>query len=247
MLADDAVRIADAWWARDFACAPSDLRPLATRVQAHAGELAGTTGIWILVVGPCPLVSMPATRLPELAERASGWTASTVGDPTQLAEQVGTAPSQIIGPAFIGYATRDSLRSESALSARPLTERDAPTVARLRARCGVEEWEHGGSDFEKVPTFGSFDAQGELASIAGYETWNGTIAHISIVSSPAHRGQGHGVAPVARAAEHALAAGLLPQYRTLKSNQPSMRLARRLGFESYGFSTYVRLESVTGP
>jgi hypothetical protein len=48
---------------------------------------------------------------------------------------------------------------------------------------------------------------------------------------------------VAHAAEHALGAGLVPQYRTLQSNTPAMAVAKRLGFVEYGFSVYVRLQS----
>ena len=43
------------------------------------------------------------------------------------------------------------------------------------------------------------------------------------------------------AAQHALSAGLVPQYRTLKANAPSMKIAQRIGFSEYGFSVYVRL------
>ena len=49
-------------------------------------------------------------------------------------------------------------------------------------------------------------------------------------------------AAVARAARHAVAAGHMPQYRTLRANLPSMRIAERLGFQAYGFSSYVRLK-----
>ena len=242
MLADAILRIADSWWARDFARDPGDLRPTNTLVQAHAGELSGNAGIWILVVGPYPLVSMPAAMLPGLGERALRWTRSTVEDPARLAEQLTPmSVAEIIGPAYIGYAGRDSLRAPPASSARPLNEGDAAAVATLRRQCTGEEWEHGGSDLAKVHTFGSFDVDGGLAALAGYEVWLDTIAHISIVSVPTRRGRGHGAAAVALAAEHALRAGLLPQYRTLKANGPSVRLAEKLGFQEYGFSTYVKL------
>lgn len=36
---------------------------------------------------------------------------------------------------------------------------------------------------------------------------------------------------------------LLPQYRTLRANSPSMKIAQRLGFDEYGFSVYVRLST----
>jgi len=96
---------------------------------------------------------------------------------------------------------------------------------------------------------GSFDASGELVAIAGYKEWRGgegAIAHIAIVTAGDCRHRGHGTAAVALAAEHALNQGLLPQYRTLKSNAPSMHLAENLGFEEYGFSVYVRLGAQRG-
>jgi GNAT superfamily N-acetyltransferase len=243
-LEDDVRRIADSWWARDFACQSRELRPRSTRVQAHTGELAGNDGIWILVAGGCPLISLPAEILPALHERASGWTVSTVEHPARLAEALApTSAVEIIGPAYIGYARADSLKRQAAGSARLLHQGDRRAVAELRAHCGAQEWEHGGSDFDKVPTFGAFDASGGLASLAGYERWLDSIAHISVVTRDDRRGQGHGAAAVALAAEHSSSEGLLPQYRTLKSNRPSMRLAQRLGFEQYGLSVYVKLKA----
>jgi GNAT superfamily N-acetyltransferase len=238
---EDVRRIADAWWARDFACAPGELRPRTTRVQAHAGELAGNAGIWILVAGASPLVSMPPELLPELHERAMRWTVATIEDPAQLAASIAPRGGiEIIGPAYIGYATTQSLEHLGSGSARELHGADESAVAALRAQCSAEEWEHGGSEFEKVPTFGAFDAGGTLAALAGYERWRDSIAHISIVTRRDRRGQGHGAAAVALAAEHASSKGLLPQYRTLKANRPSMQIAEKLGFEPYGCSVYVK-------
>jgi hypothetical protein len=241
MLADSTVRIADAWWARDFACSPDELRPAATHVQVHAGELAGDDGIWILAVGTWPLVSLPPAVFPRLRERAQRWSRQTIATCGALEEALWPfRASRTVGPAFIGYASRESLRKDVRRRARQLVETDGETVAALRTRCDAEAWEHGGSEFGRVPTFGAFDEEGELAALAGYERW-GQIAHISIVSAPHGRSQGHGAAAVLAATENALEAGLVPQYRTLKANGPSMRVAERLGFEEYGLSMYVNL------
>ena len=94
-----------------------------------------------------------------------------------------------------------------------------------------------------MPLFGVFDTSRELTALASYEAWNRRIAHISIVTHPRHRGRGSGRAAVALAAQHALAAGLVPQYRTLRANTASMAIANRLGFVEYGFSVYVRMQS----
>jgi GNAT superfamily N-acetyltransferase len=128
-----------------------------------------------------------------------------------------------------------------AVRGRALVPGDAASVARLRDGCTTEEWDHGGSDPETAPAFGCFDAQGDLLALAGYKTWGEEIAHLSIFSARDHRGRGFGRAAVAWAARHALDAGLLPPYRTLVANGPSMGIATRLGFERYGFSVFVRL------
>jgi GNAT superfamily N-acetyltransferase len=205
--------------------------------------LAGNPGIWILVAGGAPLISLPADTLDTLGDHAQAWSAADVADVVALhGHLTALCPrtvDRIIGPAFIGYGSADSLDLRDARGARPLAAPEE--VGRLRAACQPEEWDHGGSDPEHEPTFGVFDDANELLALSGYKVWNAAIAHISIVTHPLFRGRGNGRAAVALAAQHAVAAGLLPQYRTLQRNAPSMNIARRLGFIEYGFSVYVRL------
>jgi hypothetical protein len=121
------------------------------------------------------------------------------------------AEANIIGPAFIGYATEDSLTSDAAKTARQLDEGDRGAVAKLRTPCSTEEWNQGGSDFDKVPTFGAFDVGGGFATIASFERWQDKIVHISIVTTRERRGRVSAVA-VALAAAHALNTGF---YRSI--------------------------------
>lgn len=243
MLDAATIEIADRWWARDFACHPGELRPTSTRVQEHAGAMVGSTGIWILAVGPQPLVSMPKEALDTLEERACNWTRTLVADTSALSVELRPLPiERIVGPACIGYGTSKTLDLSIGLRAHRLTQADYPGVARLQAMCSGEAWEHGGSDPHAVPTFGCVNKHGDVLALAGYKVWGGAIAHISIVSAPREQGRGHATAAVACAAQHALSAGLVPQYRTLASNVPSMAVAKKLGFKPYGFSVFVRLK-----
>lgn len=199
-------------------------------------------GIWILVAGASPLVSIPPTAMALLASRASRWSAEVVANESALLEELRPLDVvRITGPAFIGYGTAQTLDLSREAEARAVTSADRVAVESLRAACSHEDWAHGGSEHEKVPTFGCFDVNSELCSLAGYKIWDATIAHLAVVSAPGQRGHGFATAAVAAAARHALSASLIPQYRTLLSNAPSMRIAARLGFESYGFSVYVRL------
>ena len=240
-----ATTIADEWWARDFACSRSELRPTRARVQQHTGTLTGDPGIWILVAGGAPLISLPSDTAEAFAERARGWSAADVADAAFLQRELTSVGprtvDRIIGPAFIGYGSAGSLDLRDAHLARPISSQ--AELLRLQAACEAEEWDHGGSEPEHGRTFGVVNQAGEVLALSGYEVWNDSIAHISIVTHPLYRGLGHGRAAVALAAQHALAAGLIPQYRTLRQNAPSMNIARRLGFFEYGFSLYVRLQA----
>jgi GNAT superfamily N-acetyltransferase len=243
MLDERTREVADRWWARDFACDPSELRPEATRVQEHAGTLVGSPRIWILAVGPWPLVSLPKEAMAPLAVRARRWSNALVADHAALSAEIRPlAIEKIVGPAFIGYGTSETLDVSLGAAARALARADDAGVARLRAVCCDEEWEHGGSDPHEVPTFGCVSESGDVLAMAGYRVWGGTIAHLSIVGAPSARGRGFATAAVACAAERAHSAGLVPQYRTLAANVPSMALARKLGFQPYGFSVSVRLQ-----
>ena len=237
-------RVAAEWWAGDFAVAAGELRPAVTRVQEHAGRLLGNPGIWILMAGGAPLVSLPPDAMAGLADEARGWSVAVVSDPVVLRQRLeGRCPRAIraiVGPAYLGYGSAETLRLADARRARPI-EGEGEALARLRAACSSEEWAHGGSDDGVGVRWGVFGDEGELRALAGYKVWNDAIAHLYVVTHPGHRGQGAGRAAVSAAAEHALQAGWVPQYRTLRANAPSMSVARRLGFVEYGFSVYVRL------
>jgi predicted GNAT family acetyltransferase len=92
----------------------------------------------------------------------------------------------------------------------------------------------------ECPASGVF-AGGDLVALAGYEVLGSTIAHISVITHPAFRGRGFGRSTVSHLARVALAAGLVPQYRTLESNRASIRVAESLGFVHYASSVAVRL------
>ncbi len=242
MLDEDVIEVADRWWAGDFDCPPDALRPATTHVQAHAGRMSDATGIWILVAGGAPLVSLPSAAMELLADRARGWSGEVVASPEALTELLRPLQvERIVGPAFIGYGTAATLDLAAAPGARALRPEDHAAVSKLRDACSAEEWDHGGSDAAATPTFGCFHESGDLLALAGYKTWGETIAHIAIVTARHARGQGCATNAVSAAARHALDAGLLPQYRTLAANASSIAVAQKLGFQQYGFSVYVRL------
>ena len=236
--------IADGYWASDLGCARADLRPPSTRVIPHAEALADYHGVVMLLIGGAPVVSLPRHLYPTLRASAAQWSAADILSRGFLRHELGEVVEQIIGPAFIGYADSGTFRPLVPNAAHLLAASDAEPVAALQAACAAVEWTHGGSELGQHPAAGVYINE-RLVALAGYEVWSGGIAQISVITHPRHRGQGYAGAVVSILTETALAQGLVPQYRTLESNTPSMQVARKLGFVRYGVSMAVRLRQST--
>jgi RimJ/RimL family protein N-acetyltransferase len=73
---------------------------------------------------------------------------------------------------------------------------------------------------------------GQVVAAAGYTTWPGRVAHLSVLTDPAHRGQGLAAQAGSAAAADALSAGLLAQWRARVP--ASIAVAARLGFVTCG-------------
>jgi GNAT superfamily N-acetyltransferase len=226
-------RKADAYWARELGCGYDDFFTQPLLLKAHGQSLNDYNGIFALFKGERAIVSFPPGSIEQLASSLPQVTLS----PELLASHFEETGHRVIGPAFIGYA---SAIPEDGGEARTLDTADRAAVEALRASCSEMEWDHGGSELVEQPCSGSFE-RGDLAALAGFEIWDDAIAHICVVANPRFRGRGHARRAVAHVASKAIAEGLLPQYRTLESNLPSMKIAASLGFERYASSVAVRL------
>lgn len=201
-------------------------------VRPHGERLADYHGVFALFKDSKAVISHPPDRVDVLRTCLP----ETLFSPDRFAASF---PGKVvIGPAYIGYAEEMDVGAGSA--ARPLDASHRAAAGVLREACSENEWDHGGSEVGEVVASGVF-IDDQMVAVAGYEVWDGVIAHISVVSHPVHRGRGHARAVVADVARRALEVGLVPQYRTLDVNAPSIRIAESLGFVRYATSVAVRL------
>ena len=192
--------------------------------------------------GAAPVVSLPVEMLERFGAAAAEAAVGLVDDGRWQAV-FGARTDAVVGPALVAYADAGTFRRPSTdADVRLLGEVDRPALDGLRGAVSAEEWDHGGSELGTLPV-AARSRTGRWPRSPATRCWGGRIAHLGIVTHPAHRGRGLGAAAVALAAETALRAGLVAQHRTLASNAPSIDIARRLGFVGYATSLAVRLHA----
>jgi GNAT superfamily N-acetyltransferase len=154
---------------------------------------------------------------------------------TVLAALTGLRPRPV-GSAVLSYAEPGSLPAVSG-GARRATDAE---VAALFAACTPAERDESG--LAEMPVrYVSTSPTGAPAAVAGYETWEGTVAQVGVLAHPDERGRGRARVAAAAAAESALRAGLVPQWRSALENAASAGLGRRLGFVPLGRQLAVEL------
>ena len=233
------VKLVDSYWAQFFGCPPEALRSDTVQIVAHAG-LGDYAGCYLMEFGGAPIVSLPVDELESSRAAIEQWHAGIVRFPALVEAAFGKRVAARVGPAFVGYTDAKHFRLVSPTTTRQLTAQDEKAVNTLREACPVEEWEHGGSEFRPNVMAGAFKGH-ELAALASYQIWGERIAHIAVVTHPAFRGQGYATTAVSGLTKTVLERALIPQYRTLEGNGPSLAVARGLGFVQYATSLALRL------
>lgn len=174
---------------------------------------------------------------PRALERLTGRTATTLLDPAALVSALDELEPVLFGAAQLAYldagtfAPAPSLQAAAAdgeaidgmLEALPARDRDESGLAEMDRL-----WVVKGSG-------------GTAVAAAGYETWNGAIAHLGVAVAPGARGGGLGAVVASAAAAHALDAGLVVQWRSGAANLASRRLGERLGAVPLGEQVTVDL------
>lgn len=230
------------YWASFFGRPVADLDRVGVRVVPHA-ELEEYRGLFCFRRDEAMLVSVPPDRVSHWQAQLAPLAPDELLDPGVMAQVVGVHDEQVIGPAVVSYADAETLRPFPAAGTRLLTVLDEAAHAALEVACDPTEWAHGGSEFALLPLAGRFVRE-QLVALAGYELWGEQIAHIAVITHPAHRGRGYGGEVVSLLAETVLARRMIAQYRTLRANTPSLRLGVSLSFVPFAETLAIRLGSV---
>ncbi|MGW3512893.1 GNAT family N-acetyltransferase [Streptomyces sp. NPDC000994] len=139
--------------------------------------------------------------------------------------------ARVLGPAVLSYVSPEDFRPVAASSTVEQLPGHHPALRSLEKIAGHEDTAEASLDEITSPAF-VVREHGKVVAAAGYEAWPRRTAHISVLTAPAVRGRGLARATGSAAVTHALAAGLLPQWRARP--RASRRVAAALGFEELG-------------
>ncbi|WP_329360255.1 GNAT family N-acetyltransferase [Streptomyces sp. NBC_01483] len=140
--------------------------------------------------------------------------------------------TRVLGPATLAYASPEGFRpaEAGALTVEQLPSGDLE-LRLLEQAAGHEDAGEAALD-EITSSVFVVREHGQVVAAAGYRAWPGRAAHIGVLTAPQARGRGLARVTGSAAVAHALAAGLLPQWRARPL--ASRRVAAVLGFQELG-------------
>ncbi|MFF5922534.1 GNAT family N-acetyltransferase [Streptomyces flavochromogenes] len=148
--------------------------------------------------------------------------------------------SDVLGPASLAYLSSADFRPAHRDGVvEPLASGHPDFQGLLRA-AGPEDVAESGMEEITSPAFVVREGT-DVVAAAGYRAWPAATAHICVLTHPQWRGRRLARHASSAAVAHALAAGLLPQWRARPP--ASRRVARSLGFRELGGQLSVRWEA----
>jgi len=229
-------RVRGVW--RELMGAPSAFRGAGCVVAAGRGD---EWRVGVVRLEDAVAVSAPAGMVLAIREAVAA-AAVDLTDPGAVVELLGAvvAVAGMRGPAVLAYADPGCFKPHRGSEVATVAAGDAGVVG-LAAACGNDDAEESSITGLTSP-LSVIRASGQVVAASGYQEWCGELAHVGVLTHPRYRGRGLGTAVASAAVAHALAAGLLPQWRARSTIAASRRIARTLGFVDVGRQLSVQLQ-----
>ncbi len=227
----------DCFWATQLGCDAGDLRAGEVRLvpcgQRQVQVLATPDGA--VVIG-----------LPYLIASAASQPVARLLDPAFWSAAFRVAPPSITfyGPSSLSYATSQSFEPHPHPFVRLLKRRDAGEVGRFSRILQAREpdifhaWSIGGRVTANERLWGAY-FEGKIVAMAGLRPISKQLFEVGVNTLPRHRHQGWGTAVASEATAGGLALAPLLQWSAPLRNEPSQRIARRLGYLPYAHQLWL--------
>ncbi len=227
----------DRYWADSLGCTPTDLRAGAVRLipvgQRQVQIIATPDGA--VVIGHRALIRLAAHATIVQLLLPAFWSAQLDLPLNRMAH---------FGPGSLSYVSRSTFRPQHHKAVVRLRREDAGELARFARILQAREpqifhsWAIGGRVTANERLWGAYVAE-RLVSVAGLRQVHRQFYEVGINTIPAHRRQGWGTAVATAATEAGLAIASLAQWSAPLNNEPSTRIARRLGYLPYAHQLWL--------
>lgn len=137
-------------------------------------------------------------------------------------------------PDHLFYRASSSQPPNGDHSVRRLEPQDRDAFRQFRNAASAQDMDNAWVEFDHPVVFGGFDGDRIVCAASMLRWRESPLGDLGVLTLPEARGRGLGRAVVRAIADHAVAAGLEPQYRCQTDNLASVALARSAGFESLG-------------
>lgn len=194
--------------------------------------------VGVVVLGGSAIVTVPNDGTAAMVREAfTSLSVEAVADVKAVGAVLPVAG--VLGPATLSYVAEGDFRPAPpgpvAVGQLPAGHPDLRELAKL---AGGRDAGEAGLDEIDSPVF-VVRADGEVVAACGYRAWPAQTAHLSVLTAPKWRGQGLARVTGSAAVAHALAAGLMPQWRARPAE--SRRVALALGFRELGAQLSIKL------
>ncbi|MFE2561636.1 GNAT family N-acetyltransferase [Streptomyces sp. NPDC059352] len=195
--------------------------------------------VGVVALGGSAIVTAPSERdAATVRDALKGLTVEAVVDVASVGSVLPVA--EVLGPAALSYVSEEGFRPAAGSAVVERLPGRHPALRGLERAAGFEETAEAPLDEMTSPAF-VVREDGEVVAAAGYTLWPHRTAHICVLTAPDVRGRGLARATGSAAVAHALAAGLLPQWRARPP--ASRRVAAALGFEELGAQLSIKIAS----
>jgi hypothetical protein len=238
MTNDPLLERARALW-ESLAAVPVAFASDGTNVVASPNsQLCPQSWAGIIELGGSAIVTVPTEAAVEPVARALKHLApGSLTDPEILTAALPV--KEVLGPATLAYVSSDCfLPVRSEVTVEQLAP-GHPDLHKLEASVSPEDADEGGIGEITGPAFVLREGA-EVVAAAGYQVWPKETAHLCVLTATTARGRGLARSASSAAVAHALANGLLPQWRARPA--ASRRVALALGFRELGAQLSVRLD-----
>ena len=150
------------------------------------------------------------------------------------------------GPSSLSYVLRRYFKPQTHRAVGLLQRQDAAELARFSRILKAREpnifhsWAIGGRETTHKKLWGA-TLNGKVVSVASIRPVHKQMYEVGVNTLPRHRQRGWGTTVASSATWGGLNMGKLVQWSAPLNNEPSIRIAKRLGYQSYAHQLWVGL------